>query len=81
MPAENALALFCKHLCNPTRKEREMHEDWERDVHIRRGASAFEELARLAIGNGLAKQILPRPRGRGTDEKPSLWDFAQQISA
>ena len=81
MPMENWLALFNKYLANPTPEEKEMHEDWEREVHIQRGASAFEELAKLAIGDGLAKQIEPRPSGRGTNQKPPLWDFAQQISA
>ncbi|MEI9866391.1 MAG: hypothetical protein WDN00_17915 [Limisphaerales bacterium] len=81
MPAENAMALFDKYLRNPTRKEKEMHHDWESEVHIRRSASAFEELAKLAIGGGLAKEIEPRPKGRGTNQKPTLWNFAQQISA
>jgi hypothetical protein len=81
MPADDALALFAKYLFNPTPKEKELHADWERRVQSRRGEKAFEQLARLAIGDRLEKQILPRPKGRVTDKKPPLWDFAQQISA
>lgn len=81
MPFENLRALFNKYIANPTPKEKEMHKDWERDVHIQRRASAIKELAKLAIGDGLAKQIEPRPSGRGTKQKPPLWDFAQRISA
>jgi hypothetical protein len=81
MPAEDALALFLKHLCNPTPKEKERHVDWEIRVRSHAGEKAVEKLARFAIGGRLAKQILRRPKGRGTDEKPPLWDFALQISA
>lgn len=84
MPAEEALALFYEYLCNPTSKEREMHDDHERTVRIRirrNKAKAIEKVCRLAIGNELEKKILKRPIGRGTNKKPMLWDFAQKISA
>ena len=82
MPAEKALALFYEHLFNPTPKEKEKHDDWKWTVRSRsRMSKEYEKLCRLAIGSGLEKQILPRPRGRGTDDKPPLWDFALQISA
>ncbi len=82
MPAVDALTLFLECLfLNPTAKEKEMHDDWEIRVRSQAGGKAIEKLARLAVGTTLAKQILPRPKGRGTDEKPPLWDFVQQFSA
>jgi hypothetical protein len=75
------LAHFYKNLRNVTCKEREDHNDWKSTAHNLPDDKAFEKLARRAIGDTLAKQILPRPRGRGTDEKLPLWDFAQQIAA
>lgn len=81
MPAENALALIDKFLCHPTRKENEKQADLERTTRNRRRDKAIEKLARSAIGNELARQILPRSKGPGANEKPPLWDFAQQIHA
>jgi hypothetical protein len=80
IPMENWHALFDKQLCNPTSKEKEMHDDWERSVRSRRGEKAIEKLARLAIGE---LQVSTRPAGRPkqSDKKPLFWEFAQQISA
>ena len=80
MPMENWLALFNKYLFNPTPKEKEMHNDWERSVRSRRGEKAIKKLARLAIGD-LTVSDRPTGRPKQTDKKPLLWDFAQRISA
>lgn len=77
MPADDFLALFANHLLNPTPKEKAMHEDWERTVRSRRDEKAFEQLCRRAAG---WLPISERPKGRGTDEEPPLWGFAQQLS-
>jgi hypothetical protein len=75
MPAEVALALMVKHLLNPTAKEKEMHEGFRRQS--RRENKTIEQLCWWAAGSRLS--ISKRPKGRGTYEKPPLWDFAYRL--
>lgn len=76
MPAENALALMWKYLVtNPSPKEKQMHKEWGR--RSRRENKIVEQLCRIAAG---WLPILERPKGRGMDAKPPLWDFAYRLS-
>jgi len=51
---------------------------FDKDVVEHRGADIIKELCHRAAGR---LHISERPRGRGADEEPPLWDFAMQISA
>ena len=51
---------------------------FDRDVVEHRGADIIKELCPRAAGR---LHISERPRGRGANKNPPLWDFAMQISA
>lgn len=81
MPAQKALELIAGAFANPTPDEASFHNERKRTVANHRDDKNYESLCRRAIGEELSKQLLLRPRGRGTDKNPPLWSFALQISA
>lgn len=77
MPADNALRYIEEYLLSPTPEEEEMHQSWDRTLRSRRDDKAIEQLCRQAAG---WLPIAQRPKGRGTDKKPPLWEFVHRIS-